>query len=93
MSITAELDDLLATLRARRLAPAQVQSIIAAYVQNRIQNLGPGHLQELATLEQEASSWLTAQRMSALRDQIRQRIEGRRAVLLRMAEREEPGEQ
>ena len=93
MSITAELDELLASLRARRLSPAQVQSIIAAYLDNRLLNLGPNQLQDLARLEQEVSSWLTAQRMSALRETIRQRIDGRRAVLLRRAEREESGEE
>ena len=93
MSMTAELDELLATLSARRLAPAQVQALIAAYVQNRLQNLGPSQVQELVTLEQEVLSWLTAQRISGLRDQIRQHIDGRRAVLLRMAGRDEPGAQ
>ena len=89
MSMTAELDELLATLRGRALAPRQVQAIIGSYVDTRVWSVGHRHPQDLDALEREVSAWLTAQRMSGLCTKIRQRIDERRAALVRMAERPE----
>ena len=87
MSITAELDEVLlslqlAALRAPALAngghQSSTQQVVAAYITRRLKQRG-ADLEQLATLEQEVSAWLTSHGMVRLRNIVHKQVESHRA--------------